>query len=51
LLFPDPADGITNDGPKRPTRRLSLTTRHVIFSGSFLDSGVKKFATASSIGG
>ena len=34
------------DAPYRPTRRLSLTTRHVIFSGSFLEIGVKKLATA-----
>lgn len=31
-----------------PTRRLCLTTRHVIFSGSFLETGVKKLATALS---
>jgi hypothetical protein len=34
------------DAAYRPTRRLSFTIRHVIFSGSFFDSGVKKFATA-----
>jgi hypothetical protein len=38
--------GGTFDAAYRPMRRLSFTMRHVIFSGSFFESGVKKFATA-----
>ena len=34
------------DGLYLPTRRVSFSTCHVIFCGSFLDSGVKKFETA-----
>lgn len=33
----------------RPTRRLSFTVRHIIFSGSFFDAGVKKLTTALSV--
>lgn len=40
------ARGVTGDAAYRPTSRLSLTMRHVILSGSFLDKGVKKLATA-----
>lgn len=46
FLFAFVAPCVTVDTPYRPTSRLSFTIRHIIFSGSFLDRGVKKFATA-----
>jgi hypothetical protein len=45
LLLPVTAD-CTVDAAYRPTSRLLFTMRQVIFSGSFFDTGVKKFATA-----
>jgi hypothetical protein len=47
FILPFTADRAA-DVAYRPTRRLSFTMRHDIFSGSFFESGAKKFATALS---
>lgn len=48
LLFIADTSFLIFVGSDVPTSRLCLTTRHVISSGSFLEIGVKKFATAFS---